>query len=73
MNDAKNFDDTDKEKLGLDENGQIRVNHGEKEIKEMIEQGMIKIKRKTEPEVTAEDMNHQTKLDETRRQLLARQ
>ena len=73
LNDCKNFDDTDKEKLGLDENGQIKVNHGEKEIKEMIEQGMIKIKRKTEPGVTAEDMSHQAKIEETRRQLLARQ
>lgn len=42
LQNAKQFDDDFKEKLGLDENGQIKVSHGPEEIKEMLDKGMVK-------------------------------
>ena len=36
LSNVKNFDENDKEPLGLDENGQIKLSHGVEEIKEMV-------------------------------------
>ena len=49
MQDAKKFeDDCEKEKLGLDENGQIKISHGVEEIKQMVELGVVKVKKNKE-------------------------
>lgn len=45
---ASKYDDDNKEVLGLDENGQIKLSHGPEEIKEMMDKGMVKTYGKRE-------------------------
>ena len=44
LKDANAYGDDFKEPLGLDENGLIKVSHDAKDIQEMVNRGMIKIK-----------------------------
>ena len=39
---TKEYDENGKEILSLDDNGQIRVGHGVEEIKELVNQGLVK-------------------------------
>ena len=47
-NDTEQHDAEDKEVLGLDESGQIKLSHGTDEIKEMMDKGMVKTYGKRE-------------------------
>ena len=38
----REYGDNEKEPLGLDENGQIKISHDAEDIKKMVEMGMIK-------------------------------
>ena len=38
----REYGENEKEPLGLDENGQIKLSHDAEDIKQMVEMGMIK-------------------------------
>lgn len=44
LQNTKEFNDQDDKVIGLDENGQIKINHGVEEIKEMLQKGLLKAK-----------------------------
>ena len=42
LKNAREYGENEKEPLGLDENGQIKLSHDAEDIKKMVEMGMIK-------------------------------
>lgn len=54
---SKNFTNDDKEALGLDANGQIKLSHGVEEIKTMLDQGIVKTYGRKTTRLDATDLS----------------